>query len=140
GIFTQALEIDADFAAVLVDEGFTSLEEIAYVPISELLEIEGIDEDMVDELRTRAKNVLATKALAAEENIEGAKPAEDLLALEGLDAHLAYVFASKGIITLEELAEQAVDDLIDIEELNEEKAGKLIMAARNICWFSNETE
>ena len=140
GVFTKALEIDADFAAVLVDEGFTSLEEIAYVPVTELLEIEGLDEDMVDELRTRAKNVLATKALAAEENIEGAKPAEDLLALEGLDAHLAYVFASKGIITLEDLAEQAVDDLIDIEELNEEKAGTLIMAARNICWFSNETE
>jgi len=138
--FTRALEIDEDFAGVLVDEGFTSLEEIAYVPINELLEIEGFDEEMIEELRTRAKDVLATKALAAEENLEGAKPADDLLALEGLEAHLAYVLASKGIITLEDLAEQAVDDLIEIEELNEEKSGVLIMAARNICWFSEETE
>jgi N utilization substance protein A len=139
-IFTEALEIDEDFAGVLVDEGFTSLEEIAYVPVNELLEIEGLDEDMVNELRTRAKDVLATKALAAEENLEGAKPADDLLALEGLEAHLAFVFASKGIITLEDLAEQAVDDLIEIEELNEERAGELIMAARNICWFSEDAE
>ena len=139
-VFTDALEIDEDFAGVLVDEGFTSLEEIAYVPVNELLDIEGLDEDMVEELRTRAKDVLATKALAAEENLEGAKPADDLLALEGLEAHLAFVFASKGIITLEDLAEQAVDDLLEIEELNEEKAGELIMAARNICWFSEDAE
>jgi len=139
-VFTDALEIDEDFAGVLVDEGFTSLEEIAYVPVNELLDIEGLDEEMVEELRERAKNVLATKALAAEENLEGAKPADDLLALEGLEAHLAFVMASKGIITLEDLAEQAVDDLIEIEELNEEKAGELIMAARNICWFSEDAE
>jgi transcription termination/antitermination protein NusA len=139
-VFTDALEIDEDFAGVLVDEGFTSLEEIAYVPVNELLDIEGLDEEMVEELRERAKNVLATKALAAEENLEGAKPADDLLALEGLEAHLAFVFASKGIITLEDLAEQAVDDLIEIEELNDEKAGELIMAARNICWFSEDAE
>jgi N utilization substance protein A len=139
-LFTESLEIDEDFAGVLVDEGFTSLEEIAYVPVNELLEIEGLDEDMVNELRTRAKDVLATKALAAEESLEGATPADDLLALEGLEAHLAFVFASKGIITLEDLAEQAVDDLIEIEELNEERAGELIMAARNICWFSEDAE
>ena len=139
-IFTDALEIDEDFAAVLVDEGFSSLEEVAYVPANELLEIEGLDEDMVEELRTRAKDVLATKALAAEEHLAGAKPAEDLLALEGLDGHLALILASKGVITLEDLAEQAVDDLVDIEELNEAKAGELIMAARNICWFSEDAE
>ena len=139
-VFTEALEIDEDFAGVLVDEGFTSLEEIAYVPVNELIAIDGLDEEMVEELRARAKNVLATKALAAEENLEGTKPADDLLALEGLEAHLAYVFASKGVITLEDLAEQAVDDLIEIEELNEEKAGELIMAARNICWFSDDAE
>jgi len=139
-IFTDALEIDDDFAAVLVDEGFSSLEEVAYVPVSELLEIEGLDEEMVEELRTRAKDVLATKALVAEENLAGAKPAEDLLALEGLEGHLALILASKGVITLEDLAEQAVDDLIDIEELNEAKAGELIMAARNICWFSEDAE
>lgn len=139
-LFTQSLEIDEEFAGVLVEEGFSSLEEIAYVPINELLEIEGLDETIVEELRARAKDILATKALAQEESLEGAKPAEDLLALEGLEGHLAFVLASKGIITLEDLAEQAVDDLLEIEELNEEKAGELIMAARNICWFSEGAE
>lgn len=139
-VFTEALEIDEEFASVLVEEGFSSLEEIAYVPINELLEIDGLDEDIIEELRTRAKDILATKALAQEENLEGAKPAEDLLALEGLEGHLAFVLASKGVITLEDLAEQAVDDLIEIEELNEQKAGELIMAARNICWFSEDAE
>ena len=139
-VFTEALEVDEDFAAVLVEEGFSSLEELAYVPINELLEIEGLDEETVEELRTRAKDVLATKALAQEESLEDAKPADDLLALEGLEGHLAFVLASKGIITLEDLAEQAVDDLLEIEELNEEKAGELIMAARNICWFSDDAE
>ncbi|TEW47680.1 transcription termination factor NusA [Psychromonas algicola] len=136
--FTAALDIDEDFAGVLVDEGFTSLEEIAYVPAEELLAIEGFDEEMVEELRTRAKDVLATKALAEEESLEGAKPADDLLALEGLETHLAFVLASKGVVTLEDLAEQAVDDLLEIEKLDADKAAELIMAARNICWFSEE--
>ena len=139
-LFTESLEIDEEFAGVLVEEGFSSLEEIAYVPINELLEIEGLDEEIVEELRTRAKDILATKALAQEESLEGAKPADDLLALEGLEGHLAFVLASKGVVTLEDLAEQAVDDLLEIEELNEEKAGELIMAARNICWFSDDAE
>jgi N utilization substance protein A len=139
-LFTESLDIDEGFAGVLVEEGFSSLEEIAYVPINELLEIDGLDEEIVEELRTRAKDILATKALAQEESIEGAKPADDLLALEGLDGHLAYTLASKGIVTLEDLAEQAVDDLVEIEELDEEKAGELIMAARNICWFSDDAE
>ncbi|TEW53491.1 transcription termination/antitermination protein NusA [Psychromonas sp. RZ22] len=137
-LFTGALEIDEDFAGVLVDEGFSSLEEIAYVPAEELLAIDGLDEDMVEELRTRAKDVLTTKALADEESLEGAKPADDLLALEGLEAHLAFVLASKGIITLEDLAEQAVDDLLEIEKLDADRAAELIMAARNICWFSED--
>ena len=136
--FTTALDIDEDFAGVLVDEGFTSLEEVAYVPAEELLAIDGFDEEMVEELRTRAKDVLATKALAEEESLEGAKPADDLLALEGLETHLAFVLASKGVVTLEDLAEQAVDDLLEIEKLDAEKAAELIMAARNICWFSEE--
>ena len=93
---------------------------------------------MVEELLTRAKDVLATKALAEEESLEGAKPADDLLALEGLETHLAFVLASKGIVTLEDLAEQAVDDLLEIEKLDADKAAELIMAARNICWFSEE--
>jgi len=138
-VFTNALEIDADFAGVLVDEGFSSLEEIAYVPADELIAIDGLDEEMVEELRTRAKDVLATKALAEEESLEGAKPADDLLALEGLEAHLAFVLASKGVITLEDLAEQAVDDLLEIEKLDADKTAQLIMAARNICWFSEDT-
>jgi N utilization substance protein A len=139
-LFTESLEIDEEFAGVLVEEGFSSLEEIAYVPINELLEIDGLDEEIVEELRTRAKDILATKALAQEESIEGAEPAEDLLALEGLESHLAFILASKGVRTLEDLAEQAVDDLLDIDELDEEKAGELIMAARNICWFSDDAE
>ena len=139
-VFTKELDIDSDFAQVLVEEGFTSLEEIAYVPVNELLEIDGFDEDLVNELRDRAKNSLTTSALKVEESLDGVEPAEDLLALEGLERHLAFVLASKGVVTLEDLAEQGVDDLEDIEELNAEHAGELIMAARNICWFSDEQE
>src|SRR5690606_27216967 len=137
-LFTSKLDIDEDFASVLVDEGFSTLEEIAYVPVDELLDIEGMDEDIVEELRTRAKAVLTTQALANEESLESAEPDETLLNLEGLDRHLAYVFASRGIITLEDLAEQGIDDLAGIDELTEERAGELIMQARNICWFGNE--
>jgi len=135
--FTGMVEIDDDMAELLIDEGFSSLEEIAYVPANEFLEIDGFDEDLVDELRSRAKNALTTSALAAEESLEGAEPSADLLALEGLEKHLAYVLASIGVTTLEELAEQGIDDLSEIEELTDERAGELIMAARNICWFSD---
>lgn len=137
-LFTEKLDIDDEFAGILVDEGFTSLEEIAYVPVNELLEIDGMDEDIVEELRERAKAALTTQALASEESLEGAEPAEDLLGLEGLDRHTAFVLASKGVSTLEDLAEQGVDDLVGIEDLDETKAGELIMAARNICWFNEE--
>ncbi|MEZ9197166.1 transcription termination factor NusA [Shewanella sp. 10N.286.54.B9] len=137
-LFIESLDVDGEFAQVLADEGFTSLEEIAYVPTSELLEIEGFDEDIVESLRERAKAAISTRALATEEALDGVEPSEDLLALEGLDRHLAFVMASKGVITLEDLAEQGIDDLIEIEELTEEKAGELIMAARNICWFGEE--
>lgn len=135
-IFMDALEIDEDFAEVLVDEGFSTLEEVAYVPVSELLSIDGLDEDTVEVLRTRAKAVLTTRALASEESLQGAKPTEQLLALEGLDTHTAYVIASKGITTLDDLAEQGVDDLLEIVEITENKAAELIMAARNIVWFN----
>ncbi|MAG77658.1 MAG: transcription termination/antitermination protein NusA [Colwelliaceae bacterium] len=137
-LFTEKLDIDDEFAGILVDEGFTSLEEIAYVPVNELLEIDGMDEDIVEELRERAKAALTTQALASEESLEGAEPAEDLLGLEGLDRHTAFVLASKGVSTLEDLAEQGVDELVGIEDLDETKAGELIMAARNICWFNEE--
>jgi N utilization substance protein A len=137
-VFMEGLDIDEDFAAVLVDEGFTSLEEVAYVPVSELLEIEGLDEDVVEELRERAKAALTPQALANEESLEKSEPTEELLNLEGMDRHVAFVLASKGITDLEELAEQGIDDISDIEELSEEDAGKLIMAARNIVWFNEE--
>ena len=134
--FMDALEIDEDFAEVLVDEGFSTLEEIAYVPISELLSIDGLDEETVELLRSRAKDVLTTRALANEESLEGAKPSEALLALEGLDTHTAYVIASKGVTTLDDLAELGTDDLLEIVEMPEEKAAALIMAARNIVCFN----
>ncbi|WP_404402309.1 transcription termination factor NusA [Idiomarina seosinensis] len=137
-LFINNLDIDEDFAAVLVDEGFSSMEEVAYVPVAEFLEIEGMDEDIVEELRGRARAYLTTKALADEESLESAEPDESLLNLDGMDRHLAYVLASKGVATLEQLAEQGIDDLADIEELNEQQAGELIMKARNICWFSEE--
>ncbi|MCG9759061.1 MULTISPECIES: transcription termination factor NusA [Pseudoalteromonas] len=137
-LFTENLDIDDDFATLLINEGFSSLEEVAYVPVAEFLEIDGLDEETVEELRNRAKDALTTKALRDEESLENAEPAEDLLALEGLERHTAFVFASKGIVTLEDLAEQGIDDLVEISELSEEQAGELIMAARNICWFSEE--
>jgi N utilization substance protein A len=137
-LFMDKLEIDEDFATVLAEEGFTSLEEIAYVPVSELLDIEGFDEDIVNELRERAQAALTTQALASEEQLENLEPAEDLLKLPGMTTHLAYALASRGVVTLEDLAEQGVDEIVDIDELDEQKAGELIMAARNICWFSEE--
>ncbi|BCG07876.1 MULTISPECIES: transcription termination factor NusA [Buttiauxella] len=136
--FTKYLEIDEDFATVLVEEGFSTLEELAYVPMKELLEIDGLDEDTVEALRDRAKNALTTLALAQEESLGDNKPKEDLLNLEGMDRNLAFKLASRGVSSLEDLAEQGVDDLSDIEGLTNEKAGELIMAARNICWFGGE--
>ncbi|MCP4988773.1 MAG: transcription termination/antitermination protein NusA [Colwellia sp.] len=137
-LFIDKLDLDEDFATLLAEEGFTSLEEIAYVPAAEMLEIEGLNEDIVEELRERAKEALTTQALASEETLEGAEPAQDLLDLEGLERHLAFVLASRGVRTLEDLAEQGIDEISDIEELDETKAGELIMAARNICWFNEE--
>ena len=136
--FTKYLDIDEDFATVLVEEGFSTLEELAYVPMKELLEIDGLDEPTVEALRERAKNALTTLALAQAESLGDKKPADDLLNLEGLDRAIAFKLAARGVCTLEDLAEQGVDDLADIEGLTDEKAGELIMAARNICWFGDE--
>ncbi|EPA1254969.1 transcription termination factor NusA [Enterobacter bugandensis] len=136
--FTKYLDIDEGFATVLVEEGFSTLEELAYVPMKELLEIDGLDEPTVEALRERAKNALTTLALAQEESLGDKKPADDLLNLEGLDRAIAFKLAARGVCTLEDLAEQGVDDLADIEGLTDEKAGELIMAARNICWFGDE--
>ncbi|MDK9762611.1 transcription termination/antitermination protein NusA [Vibrio sp. D420a] len=136
--FMKHLDIEEDFAQMLVEEGFSTLEEVAYVPVNELLEIDGLDEDIVEELRSRAKDALTTLALAKEETFDGVEPAEDLLALEGLEREMAYKLAAKGVATLEDLADQGVDELEGIEDLTAERAGELIMAARNICWFGDE--
>ncbi|RIA19851.1 NusA antitermination factor [Ectopseudomonas oleovorans] len=132
--FIDELEVDEELAQVLVEEGFTSLEEIAYVPMEEMLSIEGFDEDIVNELRARAKDRLLTKAIANEEKLADAHPADDLLELEGMDKALALELALRGVITREDLAEQSIDDLLDIDGIDEERAGKLIMAAR-AHWF-----
>jgi len=138
-LFMEQLDVDEEFALILVQEGYSSVEEVAYVPLNEMLDIEEFDEDMVNELRNRAKDVLLTKALAQEEELEASKPAEDLLNMEGMDPHLAYVLASRGVVTMEDLAEQSVDELADIEELDDEKAAKLIMTAR-APWFADEQQ
>ncbi|MDY7568012.1 transcription termination factor NusA [Pseudomonas sp. RTC3] len=132
--FIDELEVDEDLAQVLVDEGFTSLEEIAYVPLEEMLNIDGFDEDTVNELRARAKDRLLTKAIATEEKLADAHPAEDLLSLEGMDKDLAMELAVRGVVTREDLAEQSIDDLLDIDGIDDIRAGKLIMAAR-AHWF-----
>jgi len=138
-LFTSQLDVDEEVALILVQEGFASVEEVAYVPASELTQIEEFDEDIVDELRNRARDVLLTQAIVAEEEIENAEPAEDLLNLEGMNKNLASKLASKSIITREDLAELASDDLLEIEKMNQEDADSLIMNAR-AHWFEEEKE
>ena len=139
GNFMKELDVDEDVASILVQEGFSSLEEVAYVPASELLAIEEFNQEIVDELRARARDVLITQAIVSEEVIDQAEPAEDLLSLEGMDKELAFVLASRGIVTREDLAEQAVDDLESIENLEPARAAELIMAAR-AHWFEAEQQ
>ena len=136
-LFTEQLDVDEEISVILVQEGFSSIEEIVYVPSSELLAIEEFDEAMVEELRGRARDVLLTQAIMKEEKIGDAEPAADLLGMEGMDKDLAYELASRGVITMEDLAEQAVDELLDIESLDKERAGALIMTAR-APWFAEE--
>jgi len=130
----EQLDIDQGIAEILAMEGFTSLEEIAFVPVSELLDIEEFDEELVEELRRRAQDVLLTQEISLEENVDKAKPADDLLEVEGMTQRIALLLAASEIITREDLADQAVDDLLDVEDMTEELAGQLIMAARAI-WF-----
>jgi N utilization substance protein A len=134
-----ALDVDEDVAVVLVEEGFTSIEEVAYVPLEEMSAIEGFDEDIAEELRARAKDALLTRALASEEQLSTVEPAEDLLTMEGMDKAMAYKLTAKSIITMEDLAEQAVDDLMDIDDMDEERAAALIMTAR-APWFADQGE
>ncbi|MEM9760426.1 MAG: transcription termination factor NusA [Pseudomonadota bacterium] len=136
--FMEQLDVDEDVAGILVDEGFTSLEEVAYVPLEEMTSIDGFDEDIAEELRARAKDALLTLAIASEEQLGDQKPAEDLLTMEGMDRPLAFVLANRGIVTMEDLAEQGVDELMDIEGMTEERAGELIMTAR-APWFAEES-
>ncbi len=134
-LFTQAMEVDEELAEVLVQEGFTTLEEIAYVPLDEILAIEGFDEEIANELRNRAKDALVTRAIASQEDLSAANVAEDLLTMEGMDDQLALQLARRGILNMEELAEQSIDELMDIEDMDEERAGELIMTAR-APWFA----
>ncbi len=130
-LFMDKLEVDQkEIAVILVQEGFSSIEEIAYVPSAELLAVEGFDEDIVEELRARARDALLTEALAVEEGVEEHQPSAELLALEGMDETTAYALAAREVSTVDDLADLAVDDLIDIEGMDEERAAALIMAAR----------
>ena len=131
-LFIEKLDVDADIADILVHEGFSTLEEIAYVPIDELIQIEAFDEDTVNELRSRASAVILKEAISNEEKIQS--PADDLLNMEGMDSDTAKLLASKSIITMEDLAELAADELLDIVKMDEERAKELIMTAR-APWF-----
>ena len=132
-LFMEKLDVDEEVADILVQEGFTTIEEVAYVPLSEMLEIESFDEQTVSELRTRARNALLTEAIVSEEKVEHI--AEDLLQLEGMDNQTARELAAKGVNTQEDLADLAVDDLVEIVEMDAERARQLIMAAR-APWFA----
>jgi transcription termination/antitermination protein NusA len=132
--FMKQLDVDEDVATILAQEGFSTVEEIAYVPQAELAGIAEFDENIVKELRNRARDVLLTQAIASEETLDQSMPADDLLLLEGMSPDLALALARRGVRTREDLADQAVDDLTDIEGLTAEQAGKLIMTAR-APWF-----
>jgi N utilization substance protein A len=132
-VFMQKLDVDEEVADILIQEGFSTLEEVAYVPLAEMLEIESFDEGTVNELRSRARNALLTEAIVSEEQLESA--AESLLKMEGMDNETAGVLASKGVITLENLADLAVDDLVEMTGMDDERAKQLIMIAR-APWFA----
>lgn len=137
--FIELLGIDAEVAAILVREGFSSLEEVAYVPAHEMLEVSEFDEEVVEELRGRARDALLTRAIAAEEKLGNAEPSDDLIQMEGMDEDLAFLLAGRGITTMEDLAELSVDDLTEMAGLDEERSARLIMTAR-APWFSNEQQ
>ena len=138
-VFMELLDVDEEIAVILVQEGFATIEEVAYVPEQEMLDVEEFDEQLVRELRQRAKDLLLTRAIASEERLGDARPAEDLLTMDGMNEDLAYKLAAAGIITMEDLADQAVDDLLEIEGMEAERAGELIMTAR-APWFAEADE
>nr|WP_305888605.1 transcription termination factor NusA [Methylomonas sp. SURF-2] len=135
--FMELLDVDEEIADVLVEVGLSNIEEIAYIPVDEMLEIEGFDEELVEALRSRAKDALLIKAIASEEKIETSEPSQELLEMEGMDDKLAHEMAAKGIVTLDDLAEQAIDDIIEFTGMDEDRAGKLIMKARE-SWFAED--
>ena len=138
-MFMDQLDVDEEVAAILVAEGFSSIEEVAYVPESELVEIEEFDEDIVAELRGRARDALLTRAISQEEQLESNIPQPDLLNMDGMDEDTANKLAAIGVCTMEDLAEQAVDELMEIEGMDETRASQLIMTAR-APWFEAEAE
>jgi len=131
-LFQEKLEVDEEIAGILVAEGFSTVEEIAYVPVGELLAVEGFDEDIVEELRGRARDSLLNDALAVEEGVDENAPADDLLALDGMDEATAYALAANGIRTSEDLSDLGADEVVEfgIEDLDEARAAALILAAR----------
>ncbi len=133
-LFMDKLDVDEDIADVLVAEGFTSIEEVAYVPLDEMSDIDGFDEDLAEELQRRASDVLLTQEIASEEEMSHKEPAEDLITLEGMSSQLAHQLASHGIVTREDLAEQAVDDIVELIEIDPDVIASLIMKAR-AHWF-----
>lgn len=137
--FMGTLGVDEEVASILVQEGFSTIEEVAYVPTSEMLEIEEFDEDIVEELRARARDALLTQMIASEEQLGNVEPAEDLLTMEGMDDTLARRLAAAGVVSMEDLAEQAVDDVVEIAEIDAERAAALIMKARE-PWFAEQQE
>lgn len=133
--FIDQLNIGEDVAEILVREGFSSVEELAYVPAKEMLEIEEFDEEMVEDLRNRARDALLINAIAREEKLEAVEPEADLLEMPGMDTELAYLLSRHGVRTMDELAEQSVDELMEIEGMDEKRAASLIMKARE-SWFA----
>jgi N utilization substance protein A len=129
----EKLDVDEEVADILVAEGFTSLDEVAYVPINEMLEIEALDEETVNELRSRARNALLTEAIAREESL--GNTSEDLLSLEGMDAEIASQLAANGVVNRDQLGDLAVDELVEMTRITRERAEQLIMNAR-AHWFA----
>jgi N utilization substance protein A len=135
--FMKQLDVDEEMAVILVQEGFSSIEEVAYVPAAELLSVEEFDEDIVNELQNRARDALLTKAIATEESLDSAQPSDELLALEGMDDSLAFELAGRGVVSTDDLGDLSVDELMEIEGMDESRAAALIMKARE-HWFTDE--
>ena len=137
--FMEQLDVDEEVALILVQEGFSTIDEVAYVDIDEMLAIEEFDEEIVEELRNRANDAMLTRAIAKEETLGDGEPAEDLLTMDGMDEQLAHQLAARGMCTMEDLAEAATDELMEIAGMTKERAGELIMTAR-APWFAEEAE